>query len=370
MSRPKSLVIFLGAGAACADGAPTQAKLFHDFFDRMRQEEAARTRHFNWTETDSELRTFFHLLFRLNVDSSAIQHSSFPTFEEALGMIDLAELRSESFPDFDLDTLASNSDRLRFMRHRLVMLMGKVLDDALEKTASPTHHEILIRSLKKHRLLERTTFITTNYDLLLDNALNQSPDFNDVGCNYKIDAVDFESSNEVTYSTESRPLLKIHGSLNWLYCQTCKQVQITPREKGAMRLLERFTGCQCRACESVPIPLVVPPSFFKNMSRETLERIWCTAERELLEADTVVFSGYSFPDADLHIKYLLKRAQSRRQKSSLDTRYVVLNHFKEKDKNDSKTEKLRYERFLGGHIEFLRKGFVDLARNPQKIVAT
>ena len=45
------------------------------------------------------------------------------------------------------------------------------------------------------------------------------------------------------------------------------------------------------------------------MSNRYLQEIWYKSEKALKEAKNIYFCGYSFPDADIHIKYLLKRAE-------------------------------------------------------------
>ena len=53
------------------------------------------------------------------------------------------------------------------------------------------------------------------------------------------------------------------------------------------------------------------------MSNVFLSTVWNKSERALRESDILVFCGYSFPEADMHIKYLLKRVQTSRLKEKL-----------------------------------------------------
>jgi hypothetical protein len=43
-----------------------------------------------------------------------------------------------------------------------------------------------------------------------------------------------------------------------------------------------------------------------------LSAIWNRTDVALCKIKHIIFCGYSFPDADLHIKYLLKRVQTNR----------------------------------------------------------
>jgi len=66
------------------------------------------------------------------------------------------------------------------------------------------------------------------------------------------------------------------------------------------------------------------------MSNFHLQQVWRHAERALISARKIVFCGYSLPDADLHIKYLLKRAELNRRRDPPEV-YVVNGNKRNKD---------------------------------------
>src|ERR1700720_2791780 len=101
--------IFLGAGASKSEGAPLQGELFKEYFssDDFRGKD---------TKMNRELADFFSEMFKLNVKDRHLTNDSFPTFEEVLGLTDLAILRKEAFKHFDIDNREQrNSGRLRIM---------------------------------------------------------------------------------------------------------------------------------------------------------------------------------------------------------------------------------------------------------------
>ena len=161
-------------------------------------------------------------------------------------------------------------------------------------------------------------------------------------------------------------LYKIHGSLNWLYCPICNSITITPYEGGVMRIIENIKQAKCLNCGELTIPIIVPPTYFKNMSNVFLSTVWNKSERALRESDILVFCGYSFPEADMHIKYLLKRVQTSRLKEKLKV-IVVNNHAKKRNSLREK-EKNRYERFLGKDVVYTEYSFEEFAKNPKKII--
>ncbi len=96
-----------------------------------------------------------------------------------------------------------------------------------------------------------------------------------------------------------------------------------------------------------------------------LSSIWNRTDVALRRVRHVIFCGYSFPDADLHIKYLLKRAQTNRDN---ELKITVINHCADKKPKDSNPEKSRLQRFLGNNVNYTTMSFEDFAAAPLPIV--
>ena len=131
-----------------------------------------------------------------------------------------------------------------------------------------------------------------------------------------------------------------------------------------MRLFTEVEKAFCKKCETMYCPIIVPPTYYKDMSNVFLQTVWNKAERILRVSDLVVFCGYSFPDADMHIKYLIKRAQTNR---STPLRFMVVNQYPEKTQGETDDEKMRYERFLG-KVEYSKYSFEEFAQTPVEIM--
>ncbi|HEX8652722.1 MAG TPA: hypothetical protein VF708_18040 [Pyrinomonadaceae bacterium] len=136
--------IFLGAGASAAEGAPVQSKLFERYFESVSRKYQAM---------NNELATFFNSMFNIDVTRMNDREINFPTFEEALGILDLAELRRESLKDFHLElSSSSQSINLLLVRQYLVLAMAMVIADTLGRSrgqdvaqqdrAHKTHHKM------------------------------------------------------------------------------------------------------------------------------------------------------------------------------------------------------------------------------------
>lgn len=347
--------IFLGAGASAGEGAPLQSDLFREYFksakDRLRPDETH--------STYSRLSSFFRNMFGISVWQDDLGSISFPTFEEALGILDLAELRKESFQDYSFANYPAESDRdVRFIRMHLIALMARIIKEKLEK--SKGIHKLLIENLLKRSLLNNTFFITTNYDILIDNALLN------FRTKVKIDyGLDFANIDDLNTSERPDPsgikLYKLHGSLNWLYCATCNTLKLTPFKKSYSDFVP-----SCPNCRSFYSPIIVPPTFFKDMSNVFLSTIWNKAENSLREAENIVFCGYSFPDADMHIKYLLKRIELNRRANSL--KVEVINYHEGKSDELSTSEENRYRRFFSCDVSYEKVSFEQFANNPYRYI--
>jgi hypothetical protein len=315
---------------------------------------------------DRELATFFLEMFQIDVDHGDMNKINFPTFEEVLGLTDLAIIRKEAFRHFDIENRAANSGRLRFIAQYLVFLVAKVLDAKLQQNA--VEHRKLVTALRVAGKLRDVVFVSTNYDILIDNALTEEHNHG-TDLDYGVEFRNFDRPDDWSRpSLDSRvQLFKPHGSLNWLFCPTCNELEITPKEKGVVtRLISDFAHATCQHCGSVYAPLIVPPTFYKDMNNVFLSEIWNRTDIALRKVNHVIFCGYSFPDADIHIKYLLKRAQTNRRNPQ---RFTIVNHYPGKDANSAGQEKYRYERFLGAGINYTMKSFSDFAAAPMQIIA-
>lgn len=79
----------------------------------------------------------------------------------------------------------------------------------------------------------------------------------------------------------------------------------------------------------------------------------------------LIFCGYSFPDADMHIKYLIKRIQSNRTDK---LKITVINNYPGKKAEKLDEEKERYLRFLGTDIHFTNNTFEDFCSQTEKFI--
>lgn len=340
---------FLGAGASKTCGAPLQGEMMKEYFSSHRDK-----------SPDNDINKFFYQFFGIDLTQDVIDFNTidFPTFEEILGIIDLAIARKETFRNFQSGNQNLGiADRLSACRDHFVGLMALVLEEKLSEIEN--NHEELIRKLQRKNMLKESIFISTNYDILIDNAIMR------VLNGFK--AVDYGFEFTQAYlnnkKDETIPLFKLHGSLNWLYCPTCKSMELTPLEKGAVKYYNpiNMDMLKCRECGSMKQPVIIPPTYFKDYMNYFIEQVWYKAEQALKEVEKIFFCGYSFPDADIHIKYLLKRVEANKGTS---WEVKVINNFPHKSKYAKDQEKSRYQRFFWkDSVEYTDMSFENLIDN-------
>ena len=352
-------VVFLGAGASRADGAPLQGELFRDYFRHYTNQVPGPANH-AW---DRELATFFEVFFGIDVyDQDSIERATFPTFEEVLGIIELADSQRESFRDWGTSHTvdAQQKPRLQHMHDILTLLIAEILDHKLRGNAP--HHPRLVRSLEGAGQLRNTSFVSLNYDILIDNALLG---LDEIDLDYAVEFMNAGRDWTKPRAARSIKLFKLHGSLNWLYCPTCRAMRITPREKGVCRLKWRPGDCVCSRCQTLAVPIIIPPPISGAVNLY-LRQIWHAAEQSLLECRRIVFCGYSFPDADVHVRYLLKRVEVNGARTP---DVFVVNEHAGKEPAAKRAEKDRYTRFFRdkAKVHWTELSFERFCENPTAV---
>lgn len=347
--RMSKTIIFLGAGASKAEGAPLQAELFSSYVEAINSQPYKDNKRFKSTKHNVE--EFFKTFFGIDIESLPEGDSTindlFPTFEEALGVLDLAISKNELY--------RAQGYKLNSYRTSLVFAMAIAIQFKLdvERSGGYATHFNLISSLREQLVKKNIVLISTNYDLLADNAIIDNTAYCDYGFGYKNPSYD-----------HSIRILKVHGSLNWLYCPVCKQIKVGKKEKTMISAELNQIGKQCTYCKSTLCSIVVPPTYYKDMSNPYLQKVYEEAERELLDAKEIIFCGYSFPDADMHIKYMLKRAEMNSMRKH-PLKIKVIN------KSKSEEEKNRYLRFFKDKAEVdYRDGvsFEDFSKRPHLFI--
>lgn len=312
-------IIILGAGASKADGAPLQKEIFIEYVKQFKLGNIPR-------RISSTINPFLKNFFGIDVDEPKIESKNYPTFEEVLGVLEIADKRDEYFRE---SILTKRS--LIQMKKYLIDLIAIVLDKSLSSHYGEYHHFNLIKRLKEEKILQKTTFISFNYDIIIDNIIIQAF-FGEI--NYGIE-------DRYHYSNPDGPirLYKLHGSLNWLFCPYCNYLNLGGNIKTAAERAYNPNKV-CYVCGEKNLePLIIPPTYFKSMGNFYIQKIWHEVDSSLRDADTIFLCGYSLPEADIHIKYLLKKAELFNRNKLLS--FYIINGKKSSEQAEEERKRFR-----------------------------
>jgi len=155
----------------------------------------------------------------------------------------------------------------------------------------------------------KNTFITFNYDTVLEDALVdlQVPFHYGFRGQAKEPLLDRDLSQpDVAFDSSAKaqadimsgiPVLKLHGSTNW--SRPTKTDDDGRQEVGPLTVYGSY--------ESIRFPLVpqlVPPTWRKTL-QSGLHHVWSEAVKALQDATNIVIIGFSMPPTDTHFKYLM-----------------------------------------------------------------
>jgi hypothetical protein len=115
---------------------------------------------------------------------------------------------------------------------------------------------------------------------------------------------------------QRRCYLKLHGSLNYLYCANPP----CPNHRAFFvnwlhlkREMKDHAGSPCNACGAGLRLVIIPPAMGKSLEMfPKMGFIWNLAYRKLREADHWVLIGMSLPPSDYYLTWLLREARMDR----------------------------------------------------------
>ena len=234
---PGKLVFFIGAGftKAIADTAPTGNDFLVKAFGP------------DWDFSDGhrvrDLKNFLVSVYHPLQDEA-----SYPRVEDVLSLLDYCISAGRPLnKEFDLESLAR-------LRGTLVYIISHMIRESFRRHGRQELARKFVH--KAHKLARQLVVISTNYDIVLDNALLSEAK----SCNYGIrlrksvglpgkpnqrasadPSYDehWHYHDEFTTKETDGKLnkggilhLKLHGSLNWVYCPKCDEIDITIAGRG------------------------------------------------------------------------------------------------------------------------------------------
>jgi hypothetical protein len=308
-SQDRDVTIIFGAGASMGDGAPSQAQILKRMY-------SVATKGTIYGQSLNEIKEF--LLKAFSYDESS---KNVPNLEYVFGFIDFFLSNNQSYSDY------YTYRRLINIREDLIRFINHFIHDSLHGH-SPAMTEFIKQIYANNT---NTTVMTLNYDTLFEDSFS---DFilNNFYLSYCYDLINYNYQHLNPDSWLFNPnapmllpkgsvpktikFLKLHGSLDWFYCSVCNSLMIQPLSIKKTRpgaydgSLDGMTAkLLCPRDDTRLWSLTTPPAYKKDLTHPVISNMLIEAGNELSVSKKIVFVGYSMPEADVHIKALLARAQ-------------------------------------------------------------
>lgn len=357
--QPQRDAIFvLGAGASRPDGVPLQR-------DTLPLIISGKIEEIENSEIGRIVTEFIKDNFEFNTGTN-----KFPQLEAVFGFLDYFIQQNESL------SIKYPNQKLREIKEYLIKLIHYVVNLQTDKTSY--YYQLFWNSITG--INPNTSIITLNYDTLLEQAFDHL--YKKSGyIDYSIPFMNYEKLAEmkqynfwinpkepVFVEENENPLpfkiLKLHGSLNWKYCNCCNQTLLTPWDRRIDLKRGKFLGytypdnleyeyaCPIDGTEFQT--LIVPPSYLKILSHPIISQLMTEASREIRIARKIVFVGYSLSDADIHVKALFKKQMNGNKE-------VIVVNPKKKESLE-----LNY-RSLSRNARFIDMSFEDFVSDPVQL---
>jgi len=279
--------------------------------------------------------------------------------------------------------LGYSHEKLSEIRKVLKEQILHIIDDSLRRTGDNAWSfyralggYLLEMRMKAGKGVDPFSVVSLNWDCVLEDAL--------FWCIRKANLLEKADVDYCCYTTPlgkdspHRPsilqkalgrfnlkVMKLHGSANWLLCPNCDRLYTgigsTEFDWKRYQFPEACPSCATvwnRSAHSGSgvvdknspqlEPFIIAPTFMKAFDNPHINMIWHNAYMDLAEASHVVFIGYSLPEADYHVRTLLRRAVDPEAQIT-----VVLTHADEPKKYIPKYlgryfAATRYRLFFGG----------------------
>ncbi len=221
---------------------------------------------------------------------------------------------------------------LRVVRRTIIVRMIRMLSQAYaRKQRKPDAGWRALEAFFAGFRTDISAVLSMNWDTVFERGIARTQKIRhvDYGCHAR--AVMFEGTRLVDrpLSGDQLQILKPHGSVNWLYCDACRETFWVPpsdTEKVAQTLFRNQDWSALPKTRTARLPIIRTPacphcrtkslgtrfatfSYRKALDFPMHSASWRTAETYLKGTADWVFIGYSMPAADFEFKHLLKRVQ-------------------------------------------------------------
>ena len=202
----------------------------------------------------------------------------------------------------------------------IVHTLGWLYKDPLNKVVQDTFQKFA------DKLVENgIDVITFNYDLILDNLLNNTEKWLMVtgyGVEMKPAGISLFAEKEIYQSKSKMSYLKLHGSLNWgrsILPHPYKGdelvispfgLKLNPERSEIMPIEYMVSATGSPLVNKYYETFIIPPILSKERFYTTplLQNIWYIAKERIMRSKEIFIIGYSFPPSDFLAEFLFRQS--------------------------------------------------------------
>ncbi|MGZ8842690.1 MAG: hypothetical protein ACXW18_03450, partial [Pyrinomonadaceae bacterium] len=311
-------VVILGAGATKACGGPLTDEILPAALNGEMTGDAQENEVQDREQLLGFSRQFLAECFHVPINKVRVEKKDCPSLPMVLSMLRRSLDLKKPIGQWE-------SQRLVKARRAVEYSVFAVIEAALRDIpAGRDFHTQMLEPLYQRGI--EPAVVSLNYDVIVDNVMFTMSERHRGGRppNY---SVRFDTEQYLNFSQAGMfgRLLKIHGSLNWLYCEVCKRLDLFVskgmRTAKALDVLYhtvpfddayscRGTPCRNPTCDGFISPILITPTYVKDYENKHIEKTWAAAEEAMKEADRAVIIGYSLPTDDVEVAMLLQRGLS------------------------------------------------------------
>ena len=229
----RDVVFILGAGASHPDGVPLQRHILPLILSGEIEE-------INNSYLGKLVADFINHNYKYGK-----QIDQYPRLEAVFGYLDYFIQQNESLSaDYPYSTLLS-------IKEALIKLIHYVVD--LKSNKGSNYYHKFWEGVQKYN--QNISILTLNYDTLLEEAFHRNIGFID----YCTHLMNYDKISELKHfnfwinprepiqvedkiNPVSIKIIKLHGSLNWKYCNCCNQTLLTPWDRTIELHKGKFLG--------------------------------------------------------------------------------------------------------------------------------
>ena len=318
-SRHHRRVCIFGAGMSASCGIAVAKDILREAVVRL-------------SRRDSERAERIHKLLRYLYPGFQNLVLNYPNIEDFLNLLQMAKLfNTEDFIESSLwsETKIQDVERITL----------KAVTDYIWEQMQQNQGMEVIKQFIMEWVRAGDTFITFNWDLSLERALEDNAKNPSFWYSYPPNSSDDES---VT-------VLKPHGSVDWYRKTDLPQKRLKGRVQTLDESVSVFTRFDFSEIPEMAncTPVIVPPVAAKDFSHDILKRTWQGVYRAVSRATNLYIFGYSLPKEDQFARLVLGRALRSNslksgKKEKLPLRVVVV--------NPDETAETTFRRLLGPNV--------------------